>query len=161
MAKRRALSALLLGCGLLHGFGLLQGAAYAEGNAGLYARCAACHLPNGEGVPRIYPPLKGNLATFFATPTGRDYLAQAVVHGVRGTIQVDGITYRGVMASVVAGLSAKQLAELMNELVSRFGSPTQKADGAVFTEAQMRRVMASKVKDILSLRSNALAAAAE
>ena len=32
-----------------------------------YQRCAACHLPTGEGIPGAFPPLKGRVAKIAAS----------------------------------------------------------------------------------------------
>lgn len=39
-----------------------------QGSAVYEKRCAACHQPQGEGVPRIYPPLAHNQAITMRSP---------------------------------------------------------------------------------------------
>jgi mono/diheme cytochrome c family protein len=65
--------------------------------AKLYARCAACHLPGGAGVPGTYPPLGSDVRVKAGKPEGRRFLALAVLKGLMGPLVVDGKTYRGVM----------------------------------------------------------------
>jgi mono/diheme cytochrome c family protein len=69
--------------------------------ARLYARCAACHLPTGAGVPGTYPPLGADVRARAARPDGRRFLALAVIKGLMGPLVVDGKTYRGVMPAQV------------------------------------------------------------
>lgn len=87
-----------------------------------YARCAACHLADGTGVPGMFPPLAGHVHRFFASPEGRSYLARVVLGGANGTVDVLGLHYEGVMPPVVADLSNAEVAALLNELVRRFGA---------------------------------------
>ena len=130
-------------------------------NNSLYTRCAACHLPSGAGVPGIYPPLKGNLNKFFASELGREYIAQVVVHGVRGKMQVDGLTYRGAMASVIGGLNSQRISALLNELVERFGNAEQKRAAPLFTAGHVDAVKKQPASNMLVLRSKALREFAE
>lgn len=126
----------------------------------LYKRCAACHLPNGAGVPSVYPPLQGHVPTLINTQQARDYLARVVIQGIRGVIAVNGQSYRGAMFSVVADLDNAQVAALLNDLVARFGTAAQKADAPLFSAADVKRLRDNKIsaKALLALRSKVLAA---
>lgn len=55
--------------------------------------CAACHQPNGLGIPHAFPPLANS-----------DYLMSdkkraisTVIHGLSGDLVVNGVVYNGVM----------------------------------------------------------------
>lgn len=87
-----------------------------------YARCAACHLDDGAGVPGLFPPLKGHVQRFFATRDGRSYLARLVVGGTTGSVDIQGVRYMGAMPAVVADLSDADVADLLTALVARFGA---------------------------------------
>ena len=63
----------------------------------IYARCAACHLPTGTGIPGAFPAFDGDFKRLLATPAGRRYLALVVTRGVAGTLTIDAKTYRGAM----------------------------------------------------------------
>jgi mono/diheme cytochrome c family protein len=78
----------------------------------LYVRCAACHLPDGAGIPGIFPPLKNRLGPIATTESGRDYLVMTLICGLIGDIVVDGITYRGVMPA--QPLSDADIASILN-----------------------------------------------
>lgn len=77
----------------------LAGTASAQSPDGatLYQRCAACHLPDGAGVPGAFPPLRADFAALAARPAGRRYLVLAVTRGLAGPLLVEGKPYRGVM----------------------------------------------------------------
>jgi mono/diheme cytochrome c family protein len=78
--------------------------------------CITCHLPNGKGVPKAFPPL-----------TDSDYLRnkqtesiKAVKNGMSGKIVVNGITYNSVMSPL--GLSDEEVADVMNYINNSWGN---------------------------------------
>ena len=78
--------------------------------------CITCHMANGEGVPRAFPPLAGS-----------DYLRnnqtesiKAVKYGMSGEIVVNNITYNSAMAPL--GLSDKEVADVMNYINNSWGN---------------------------------------
>lgn len=85
--------------------------------AKVYQRCAACHLPNGQGVPGAFPALAGRLASAAATEAGRGYLVMAVAGGVMGEIDLDGKKIRGFMPAQ-AGLSDADIAAVLNYAIA-------------------------------------------
>jgi len=56
------------------------------------ATCAACHRPDGTGVPGTFPPLAGNPRVDDAA-----YVRSVVREGLTGPLEVAGVTYDGVM----------------------------------------------------------------
>jgi mono/diheme cytochrome c family protein len=80
-------------------------------------RCAACHLPDGAGVPSAYPRLAGRMDGLVTEEQGRRYVVMVVSKGLMGSLDVDGGTVQGVMAPQ-AGLSDDQVAQLLNDLRS-------------------------------------------
>ena len=92
--------------------------------------CVACHLPNGKGVAKVYPPLAGS-----------DYLIEkrqesirAVKYGLRGKIVVNGIEYRGIMSDL--GLYADEVADVMNYVSNSWGNKNTK----MFTEEEVLQI---------------------
>ena len=78
--------------------------------------CISCHLPDGKGVPKAFPPLADS-----------DYLREnqtesikAVKFGMSGEIVVNGITYNSAMAPL--GLSDKEVADVMNYINNSWGN---------------------------------------
>ena len=126
-----------------------------------YARCAACHLADGAGVPGMFPPLTGHVRRFFGSPEGRGYLGRLVLGGANGAVEVHGVHYAGVMPAVVADLSNAEVADLLNELVRRYGSPESTLSRSFSAEevAKARAAGALSGAERVSLRQRALAEA--
>ena len=98
---------------------LLSFAALAEAqdySADAYATCAACHLPDGAGVPGAFPRIRDRAATIASLDGGREYLVTVVTYGLMGAIEVDGNTFYGIMAGNV-GMSSEELAAALNYVV--------------------------------------------
>lgn len=78
--------------------------------------CVTCHLPNGKGVPKAFPPLADS-----------DYLREkqtesikAVKNGMSGEIVVNGETYNSLMSPL--GLSDQEVADVMNYINNSWGN---------------------------------------
>jgi nitrite reductase (NO-forming) len=94
----------------------------------VYAQaCAACHQPDGEGIPGVFPPL-----------AAADYLNEderrairIVINGLSGPITVNGVEYNSVMPAV--DLSDEEVANVLTYVYSQWGN-----SGAVITPEQVR-----------------------
>ena len=97
----------------------------------IYAnKCAQCHLPNGKGIPNIYPPLaKSNWLT-----EKREESIRAVKYGLNGEISVNGKTFDNVMLPL--NLSDKEIAEVMNYVMNSWGNKQEK----LVTESEVSEV---------------------
>lgn len=82
----------------------------AHGKALFETDCAACHHESGEGVPGVFPPLKGNKAVNKPNPT---HHIQAVLFGEQG-MRVGGMSYVGRMPPFGAQLSDRDVAAIVN-----------------------------------------------
>ena len=78
--------------------------------------CITCHMANGKGAPRAFPPLAQS-----------DYLKdnqEASIIGVKkgmvGEMVVNGITYNSVMTPL--GLSDEEVADVMNYINNSWGN---------------------------------------
>lgn len=78
--------------------------------------CITCHLDNGKGVPKAFPPLANS-----------DYLEKyqtksikAVKYGLNGEITVNGIKYNSNMSPL--GLSDEEVADVMNYINNSWGN---------------------------------------
>lgn len=78
--------------------------------------CITCHLTDGKGVPRAFPPLADS-----------DFLREnqtksikAVKHGMSGEIVVNGIIYNSTMAPL--GLLDDEVADVMNYINNSWGN---------------------------------------
>ncbi|NRD20501.1 cytochrome c [Winogradskyella eckloniae] len=70
--------------------------------------CISCHLPNGKGIPKVFPPLANS-----------DYLKnnqiksiKAIKYGLTGKITVNGTSYNGTMTAL--GLSDEEVTDVTN-----------------------------------------------
>ncbi|MFP4846440.1 c-type cytochrome [Winogradskyella sp. PE311] len=78
--------------------------------------CITCHMADGKGVTKAFPPLANS-----------DYLKKkqtasikAVKNGMSGEITVNGITYNSVMAPL--GLSDEEVADVVNYINNSWGN---------------------------------------
>lgn len=87
----------------------------AMGRVTYTANCAACHQPEGKGIPNAFPPLVKS-----------DYLndktkaISAVKNGLSGDIVVNGEKYNGVMPAL--GLSDEDIANVLTYVYSSWGN---------------------------------------
>lgn len=105
-----------------------------------YKRCAACHLETGEGVPGAFPPLTDRLGPLTGTEAGRDYLTLVIEAGLMGAIDVDGVTYRGMMPPQRGGLDDAEKAEILNHIIDKFNAGTAPASWEAFTADEIAAV---------------------
>lgn len=82
--------------------------------------CMQCHLPNGKGVPKAFPPLDNS-----------DYLRnkrkesiKAVKFGMSGEITVNGQKYNSAMAPL--GLTDVEVADVMNYITNSWSNKNTK-----------------------------------
>ncbi len=87
--------------------------------ADLYKRhCQACHQPTGLGVGSAFPPLKGSEWVL-----GPEEIVPAIVlHGLKGEIEVQGKTFKGVMPGFKGKLTSKEIAAITSHLRSSWGN---------------------------------------
>ena len=78
--------------------------------------CITCHMANGKGATRVFPPLAQS-----------DYLKNnqeesiiGVKNGMNGEMVVNGITYNSVMTPL--GLSDQEVADVMNYINNSWGN---------------------------------------
>ncbi|MCB4800010.1 c-type cytochrome [Neotamlana laminarinivorans] len=92
--------------------------------------CMTCHMANGEGVKRAFPPL----AKSDYLMQNREASIKAIKYGLRGTIEVNGNTYKGMMAPM--GLSDKEVADVMNYITNSWGNENKK----IITETEVSNI---------------------
>lgn len=78
--------------------------------------CAACHQPNGEGIPAAFPPLAK--ADFLLEDKMR--AIGIVLNGRQGEIKVNGKTYVGAMPAVK--LDDESTANVVNYILNSWGN---------------------------------------
>lgn len=66
-----------------------------DGKQVFTANCVACHQAGGTGLPGVFPPLDGS-----EWVAGKErVVANILLHGINGELQVKGATYKGSMPS--------------------------------------------------------------
>ncbi len=77
--------------------------------------CLSCHMPQGEGLEGVYPPLakSKNMAN-------KTWLIKVIVQGMRGPSKVNGVDYDGEMAGTP--LTNEQTADLANYIRNSWGN---------------------------------------
>jgi len=92
--------------------------------------CMSCHLPSGEGVENIYPPL----AKSDYLIKNREESIRGIKYGQEGEIVVNGKIYNGNMAAL--GLSDDEVADVMNYITNSWGNKNDK----IVTEAEVSSI---------------------
>ncbi len=89
-----------------------------------YATCQACHQPNGQGLPGVFPPLAGS-----DWVTGSDErLVAVLLHGLTGEIEVNGNTYNGMMPAFGAsgfGWNDQRIANVITYIRQEWGNEAE------------------------------------
>lgn len=84
-------------------------------------RCIQCHLPNGQGVPRLNPPLDGSPRV-----NGQpEPLVALVLHGLQGPVTVRGQTYNGVMPAWRDVLTPEEIAAVLTHVRTSWGNQAE------------------------------------
>jgi len=90
----------------------------AKGATLFLANCAACHQATGLGVPGAFPPLVKSVWV-----TGpEDRLIKAILAGLAGEIEVNGVKYNGNMPNIGAGLKDSQIAHIATYVRQAWGN---------------------------------------
>jgi cytochrome c oxidase cbb3-type subunit II len=82
----------------------------AEGAKLFAANCAVCHQASGEGIPGVFPPLKGNVVVLGSDPTQR---IRVLLEGIQGA-NIAGTVYSSPMPPFGITLSDKQVADIID-----------------------------------------------
>jgi nitrite reductase (NO-forming) len=95
--------------------------------------CAACHQPNGAGIPGAFPPL----ANSDYLMANKERAIGVVLHGLSGPITVNGVPFNAVMPGL--SLSDRDVAAVLSYVRRNFGNTASD----MVTEADVARVRAS------------------
>ncbi|MGJ8592615.1 MAG: c-type cytochrome [Aquaticitalea sp.] len=82
--------------------------------------CMQCHLPNGKGVSKAFPPLDNSDYLM----NKREESIMAIKYGLSGKIIVNGETYNTAMAAL--GLSDTEVADVMNYITNSWSNKNTK-----------------------------------
>lgn len=76
--------------------------------------CAACHQPEGQGIPNAFPPVAKS--DFLNADVKRSI--QVVLHGLTGAVKVNGATYNSIMPKL--DLNDEQVANVLTYVYSQW-----------------------------------------
>ena len=80
------------------------------------AKCVACHLADGNGVPGLYPPINSS-PRLIGPP---EKLVRIMLLGLKGPQARAGKTFNGLMPSWRFDLTDSQIADVLNDVLSRW-----------------------------------------
>ena len=80
--------------------------------------CFACHLPTGEGIAGVFPPL----AKSDYMMADRERTIRIVLKGLNGPITVNGQAYNGVMPPQSDILTEEQMADVLTYVTNMWGN---------------------------------------
>lgn len=92
--------------------------------------CFACHMPDGKGLPKVFPGLANS--DYLLADTDR--AIRVVVKGLTGPITVNGETFNSAMPAQ-AQLNDDQVADVVTYILNEWGN-----DGGSVTVDDVRRV---------------------
>lgn len=98
----------------------------ANGGQLFAANCQACHQATGQGLAGVFPPLAGSEWVL----GDEKVLAQILIHGLNGRIEVMGKTYQGAMPAFGTQLNDAEIAAVLTHIRSQWGN-----QAAAVTEA--------------------------
>lgn len=100
-----------------------------DGKALFAAHCAACHQATGKGLPGVFPPLDGSEWVHGDARV----LANILLHGLEGDIEVEGVTYNGAMPAFNQ-LADAELAGLASYIRSSWSNKAEAIAPALFEQ---------------------------
>lgn len=96
--------------------------------------CQACHQADGNGVPRLNPPLAG---TVYVTGS-KTRLIDIVLNGLTDPLEINGEEYNNPMASH-SFLTDQQIADVLTYIRNSFGNKA-----GIVTTAEVKKQRAKK-----------------
>lgn len=101
--------------------------AVVDGKALFAAHCVACHQASGKGLPGVFPPLDGSEWVH----GDERVLANILLHGIQGDIEVTGTVYNGAMPAFTQ-LSDGELAGLATYIRTSWSNQSPEVQPALF-----------------------------
>lgn len=96
--------------------------------------CVACHQADGNGVPRLNPPLAG---TVYVTGS-KTRLIEIVLKGLTDPLEINGEEYNNPMAAH-SFLTDQQIADVLSYIRNSFGNKA-----GIVTAAEVKKQRAKK-----------------
>ena len=95
-----------------------KGEAAGQGAAVYACHCASCHGATGEGVPGVFPPMKGDPMVTAKDPARH---MEIVLFGISGSI-INGVRYSAAMPEHAGELSDTEIAAVVNHERTSWGN---------------------------------------
>ena len=83
------------------------------------SNCSSCHMPTGEGIARVFPPLAGS--DYLMNDLDRS--VREILYGVKGEMTVNGILYNGEMNAF--NFTDQETADVLNYIRNTWGNSGQ------------------------------------
>ncbi len=83
------------------------------------SNCSTCHMPTGEGINKVFPPLAGS--DYMMNDLDRSI--RQILYGVSGEMTVKGVTYNGVMNAY--DFTDQETADVLNYIRNSWGNKGQ------------------------------------
>lgn len=80
--------------------------------------CMNCHMIDGKGLERVFPPLIKN-----SNLTDKKRLINVVIKGMKGPIKVNGVPYDGVMNGFK--FTDQQTSDVINYILNSWGNKSE------------------------------------
>lgn len=100
-----------------------------DGKQVFTGNCVACHQATGAGLPGVFPPLDGSE---WVTGEPR-VLANILLHGINGKLEVKGQTYEGSMPAF-GQLGDAELAAVASYVRSTWSNKAQPLEASLFAD---------------------------
>ncbi|MDP1579331.1 MAG: copper-containing nitrite reductase [Candidatus Didemnitutus sp.] len=111
--------------------GLTKEAQFERGKQVYMGVCFACHLPDGKGLPNVFPPLAASDYML----ADRERSVRIVLKGLSGPVTVNGTTYNSVMPPHEAALTDQQVADVLTYVFNSWGN-----SGDAFTANNVKAI---------------------
>ena len=82
------------------------------------ACCVACHQPEGQGLPKVFPPLAGSKRLLGPA----EVPVRIVLKGLQGPLEANGEQYDSMMPGHEALLTDQQVADVLNYTRASWGN---------------------------------------
>lgn len=102
------------------------------GEAAYLANCAACHQPNGAGLPGAFPPLA---KSDFLSNKSKQEVILSVIKGISGPLKVNGVDYNSVMPAM-SHLPDADIANILTYVYQSWGNPGGSVSAAEVAKAR-------------------------
>ncbi len=82
--------------------------------------CSKCHKNSGDGIKRVYPPIKN---ADYIKNAGKDELLRGMLFGRSGSVVVNGVKYNGVMTTEVdKSLNDEDIALILQHIYIKYNN---------------------------------------